>query len=82
MALFQFYKKDKISVHLDVNSPTFTTENEQLIEQGFVLIGDVIEAEDGQVAHETFKSIHGDELKVLAKSQLFVGIATAGAGGL
>ena len=82
MASFQFYKKDKILVHLDVHSPSFTTENEQLIDQGFELIGDIIDAENSQVAHETFKSIHGDELRVLAKSQMWIGIATAGAGGL
>ncbi|MGF1749363.1 MULTISPECIES: hypothetical protein [Vibrio] len=82
MATFQFYQKDKVLLHLDVSSPSFLAESEQLIDQGFECIGDIVEAENSQIAHEKFKTIHGDELKVLAKSQLVVGVVTAGTAGL
>lgn len=82
MASFQFYNKDSVSLHLDTNSRSFTTESEQLIEQGFEPIGDIIEAKDSRAAHEKFKSIYLNELKNFAKSQVVVGVLTAGSGGL
>lgn len=82
MSTFQFYQKDKVALHLDVNSPSFLAESEQLIDQGFERIGDIVEAENSQIAHEKFKTIHDGKLTILAKSQLVVGIATAGTGGL
>ncbi|MGF1721095.1 hypothetical protein L4D20_13740 [Vibrio kyushuensis] len=81
MATFQFYKKDKILLHLDTNAPSFSTENEQLNEQGFELIGDIVEAENSQIAHEEFKAIHGD-VNITSKSQMLVGVLTAGTGAL
>ncbi len=57
MTSFQFYKKDTTSTHLDVHSDSFARENAQLIEQEFEPIGDIIEAENSQIAHETFKSM-------------------------
>lgn len=82
MTSFQFYKKDTTSTHLDLHSDSFARENAQLIEQEFEPIGDIIEAENSQIAHETFKSMCDHELENLAKSQLLVGVLTAGTGGV
>lgn len=73
MATFQFYQKEKISLHLDVDSPSFLIERDQLVTQGFERIGDIVQAENSQLAHEKFKTIHLDELKNYAETHLFVG---------
>lgn len=75
MATFQFYQKEQIALHLDVDSPSFLTEKYQLVEQGFERIGDVVRAENAQLAHEKFKTIYLDELKNFADTHLFVGTA-------
>ncbi|WP_022941403.1 hypothetical protein [Psychromonas hadalis] len=62
MATFQFYQKDNITVHLDVDSPSFLQEKDQLVKQGFERISDIIQAETSQLAHEKFKTVHLDEL--------------------
>ncbi len=63
MASFQFYQKDTITLHLNVDSSTFLQEKHQLVEQGFERVGDVILAKSVEDAYEKFKTIHFDEMQ-------------------
>ncbi|GIC75766.1 hypothetical protein [Moritella sp. F3] len=62
MLTFHFYVKEETVVHLDINSPIFLIEKEQLVAQGFERVGDVIRANNSAEAFEKFKHIHLDEL--------------------
>jgi len=73
MATFQFYKKDAVTQHLDMDSSSFLVEKDQLVEQGFERIGDVVQAENSQLAHQKFKNIHLDELQNFTHTYLFFG---------
>ncbi len=71
MATFQFYKKDTVTQHLDIDSSSFLAEKNQLIEQGFERIGDTVQAGNSQLAHDKLKNIHLDELQNFTYSHLF-----------
>jgi hypothetical protein len=73
MMTFQFYVKDTTAVQLDIDSPTFSAEKDQLVEQGFERVGDVVQADNSEQAHEKFKSIHLDELGQFAGLHLVFG---------
>jgi len=50
MSAYQLYKKEYVSVALDVDSRSFLTEKYQLVKQGFERIGDQVIAKDKQEA--------------------------------
>ncbi len=77
MATFQFYQKESVTQHLDVDSSSFLAEKDQLIEQGFQRIGDIVHAENSQLAHEKFKTIHLDELQNFTNSHLFSAVVNS-----
>lgn len=78
MYKFQFYKKDEVLLHLNVDSPSYLEESEQLIAQGFELKCAIVEAENSQLAHEKFKI---KELENFTKAEVLIRVLSAGAGG-
>ena len=66
-------------MHLDVDSPSFLIERDQLVDQGFERIGDIVQADNSVLVHEKFKTIYLDELQDYANTHLFV--ATVGVSG-
>jgi len=58
---------------LDVDSRSFLVEKEQLVEQGFERVGDVVQADNSEIAHEKCKTIYLDELNNFANTHLVAG---------
>lgn len=59
MSKYQFFRQgqDPASVtFLQMSAPSFLTQKEQLLAQGFEMVGDYIEAGDDQEALEKFRS--------------------------
>ncbi|PKG40509.1 hypothetical protein [Psychromonas sp. Urea-02u-13] len=77
-AIFHFFEKDELILHLNIDSPSFLTEKEQLVEQGFERIGDPVHAQTNQQAHQKFKQMQLDEMNT---STTFLGAATSGGAG-
>ncbi len=75
MAIFHFFEKDDVILHLDISSHSFVVEKDQLLQQGFERVGDPVHADNSQLAHENFKQIQHDELY---NSSTFIGAATSG----
>ncbi|NGN97925.1 hypothetical protein G5S52_09735 [Grimontia sp. S25] len=59
MKTYQFLSKDAVVIHLEVGTETFQTEQAQLLEQGFELSGQALEAESLQVAYRLHQETHG-----------------------
>lgn len=57
MAVFNFYQKGDVSLHLETQSTSFSIEQEQLTKQGFEVIGDPIEANNSHLAYALFNRI-------------------------
>lgn len=77
-SIFHFFEKDDIVLHLDINSASFLSEKEQLVEQGFERIGDPVHAHTNQQAHQKFTQMQLDEVNA---STTFLGAAMLGGGG-
>ncbi len=77
VSTFQFYVKEAVAVHLDVDSATFLAEKEQLVTQGFERVGDIIQADNSGQAFEKFKSIHLNELGEFAGSHLVASVISS-----
>ncbi len=75
MAIFHFFEKDQVILHLNIESGSFEIEKNQLLKQGFERVGDPVHAENSQLAHEKFKKIQYGELH---NSSTFLGAATTG----
>jgi len=54
MASFHFFQKEETTVHLDLNSPSYQAEKEQLLAQGFERGSGYIEAENTEQAYKKF----------------------------
>lgn len=72
MATFQFYKKQNALVHINIDTSSFMLETEQLLEQGFEIVGDIVKAETSYVAFNKFKSTQIDQQNQFSNSHLFV----------
>ena len=72
MTTFQFYKKQNALVHLATGTLSSHTEKKQLIEQGFELVGGIVEAETSYAAFNKFKALHLQKSKQFSTSHLFV----------
>jgi len=77
-AIFHFFEKEGLVIHLDINRASFLSEKEQLIEQGFERIGDPVHAYTNQQAEKKFKQMQLDEVNT---STTFLGAATTGGAG-
>ncbi len=73
MKVFEFYVKQDAVLPLDINSPSFAEEKDQLIAQGFEITGDLVKAESSAKAFEKFKTANLDELAGLASWHLILG---------
>ena len=73
MKVFQFYVKESTAVHLDTASPTFSSEKDQLVEQGFERVGDTVQADSSEQAFDKFKTIHLNELEQFSGTHLMAG---------
>ena len=71
MITFQFYKKQNALVHLAIGTVSSGTEREQLIEQGFELVGDIVQAETSYAAFNKFKALHLKKSPQFNSSHLF-----------
>jgi len=72
MNTFQFYKKQNALVHVNINNRSFETEQQQLAEQGFKSIGEIVTAETSYAAFNKFKVLHFKKLQQINNSHLFV----------
>ena len=77
MKTFQFYQKDKVILHLDIDSSSFSAEKDQIVDQGFERIGDIVKAENSQSANDKFKTIYFDELQEFSNTCLFSSVVGA-----
>ena len=70
MSTYQLYKKEHISITLEVGRASFLTEKYQLVAQGFERIGEQVNANCQRGALTHIKQTHLDSLKefVLAHS--------------
>ena len=60
MKTYQFLSKGAVIIHLEVGTETFQSEQDQLLDQGFELSGEPLEAESLQVAYRLHQEIHGE----------------------
>ena len=67
MKTYQFYTKQDVLVHLDIDGESYKEEKEQLVAQGFNPVGDLVQAENAEQAFKNLKSSNLDELSAYAK---------------
>ncbi len=77
MNTFQFYKKQNALVHVNINNQLFGAEQQQLVDQGFESIGEIVEAETSYAAFNKFKILHFKKLQQISNSHLFVNSSLA-----
>ncbi|MFO6423323.1 hypothetical protein [Motilimonas sp. KMU-193] len=73
MKTFQFYVKQDAVLPLDIDDPNYSEEKAQLVEQGFELVGDLVQAETSAQAFEKFKTSDLEELAGFAGWHLVTG---------
>ena len=62
MAIFHFFSKEKVLLHLDIDTETYETEKEQLLDQGFERSGRPIHADNVKLGIEKYHEKQIDEL--------------------
>ncbi|RXJ72740.1 hypothetical protein CS022_13980 [Veronia nyctiphanis] len=73
MKTYQFYTKQDVLVHLDIDGESYKEEKKQLVAQGFNPIGDLVQAEDAKQAFKNLKSYDLDDLVADAKLHTLAG---------
>ncbi|PKF49959.1 hypothetical protein [Enterovibrio nigricans] len=60
MSRYLFFLKNKVAIHVDFDGIDFYAEKFQLLEQGFEMSGDMVEAKTVAEAYELYKQRYGE----------------------
>ncbi|WP_062268373.1 hypothetical protein [Endozoicomonas arenosclerae] len=77
MKKVQFFTNGEVTTYLDQYSRTYLEEQSQLLNQGFLTIGEVVEAEDVAEAFHIHHQSYGNEFKEMSFLSILGGVAAA-----